>query len=224
MNAVPGLLLRSISLLRTCARGLRLRSPSPPWIGKVLVSIMFVPLLTLLGVLLRIYTSRIGPFQADVVTAWGARWTCRLSDHIQFWIYLLGIWEPDITAFVRRRLAPGDTFVDVGAHVGYYTVLASGLVGESGRVVAVEPSPRNFGLLTANLALDNRRRNVRAVNMAAASQRGTVDIWGGLTWGSDLTTTQARRGFRLEARVPAEPLGDPHPAGGSLHPAGEDRC
>ncbi|MFI6803884.1 hypothetical protein ACIBO6_02520 [Streptomyces luteogriseus] len=42
---------------------------------------------------------------------------------------------------MRARLAPGDTVVDAGAHTGYFTVLASRLVGPAGRVVAIESSP-----------------------------------------------------------------------------------
>ena len=60
-------------------------------------------------------------------------------------------WEADVSGFIRRRLAAGMTFVDVGAHVGYFSVLASRIVGETGQVFAVEVEPRNLELLRANL-------------------------------------------------------------------------
>ena len=44
----------------------------------------------------------------------------------------------------RGQAAPGDGFVDVGANVGYYALLASELVGPEGRVVAIEPLPESF--------------------------------------------------------------------------------
>jgi FkbM family methyltransferase len=47
--------------------------------------------------------------------------------------------EPDVAAVLRKVLRPGDTFVDVGANVGMHTVLAAELVGEHGKVIAVEP-------------------------------------------------------------------------------------
>lgn len=47
--------------------------------------------------------------------------------------------EPDVAAALRKILRPGDTFVDVGANVGMHTLLAAGLVGETGKVIAVEP-------------------------------------------------------------------------------------
>ncbi len=62
-----------------------------------------------------------------------------------------GFWEAAEAAFLRRILKPGHTFLDIGANVGYFSVLASPLVGQSGRVVAVEPEQRNLALLKANL-------------------------------------------------------------------------
>jgi FkbM family methyltransferase len=56
-------------------------------------------------------------------------------------------WEPHIEAVLRDVLRPGDTFVDVGANVGYHTFLAASLVGASGRVVAFEPDAENCRLL-----------------------------------------------------------------------------
>lgn len=61
-----------------------------------------------------------------------------------------GIWEPYETRLVVDGLAPGQIFVDVGANIGYYTLLASRLVGASGSVYAFEPEPRNYLLLEEN--------------------------------------------------------------------------
>ena len=62
-----------------------------------------------------------------------------------------GVWEPHITEAFRTCLAAGDVCVDIGAHVGYYTLLASRLVGPSGRVYAFEPSPGVYRALERNL-------------------------------------------------------------------------
>jgi FkbM family methyltransferase len=71
-----------------------------------------------------------------------------LDDFIQRQIYF-GTLEPFESRLVRDYLQPGMTFVDVGANVGYYTAMASGLVGPSGRVVAFEPSPYAFERLSS---------------------------------------------------------------------------
>jgi len=63
-----------------------------------------------------------------------------------------GTYEPHLVAFVRSFLQPGMTFVDVGANVGLYSILAAGLVGPLGRVVSVEPNSENCRLLLTSVA------------------------------------------------------------------------
>ncbi|BBY45792.1 class I SAM-dependent methyltransferase [Mycolicibacterium celeriflavum] len=83
-----------------------------------------------------------GPLTVDTTTEDGIRIRCRLQDGIQIYIYLFGTaWEPDLAAFLRRRLRPGDTFIDIGAHIGCVTALTSRIVGPRGTVVAFEPCP-----------------------------------------------------------------------------------
>lgn len=63
-------------------------------------------------------------------------------------------WEPAETALLRQVVRSGEQAADIGAHVGYFTVLLSRLVGPAGRVVAFEPEPGNFELLKANCILN----------------------------------------------------------------------
>jgi FkbM family methyltransferase len=65
-------------------------------------------------------------------------------------------YEPHVTEVVRSQLRPEMTFVDVGANIGYFTMLASNIVGASGRVIAFEPSARNCALLHRSLARAGR--------------------------------------------------------------------
>jgi FkbM family methyltransferase len=71
-------------------------------------------------------------------------------------IYLFGAKTHDseirLARFLMKNLKPGDTFCDVGAHFGYFTLLASQLVGEKGRVLAIEASKSTYGILTKNTA------------------------------------------------------------------------
>lgn len=67
--------------------------------------------------------------------------------------------EADERAFVRRFLQPGMTVLDIGAHHGLYTLLASSMIGRGGKVFAFEPSPRERKALRLNVLL-NRRKNV----------------------------------------------------------------
>ncbi|GCD43748.1 FkbM family methyltransferase [Streptomyces paromomycinus] len=102
-------------------------------------------------------------------TRFGATFVTDTQDLIQRYIYLFGVWEPHLTRWLERRLRPGDVFVDVGANIGYYSLLASRLVGEKGAVVALEASPDFHRVLRKQVAL-NGCGNVRAVN-AAISDR-----------------------------------------------------
>ena len=70
-------------------------------------------------------------------------------------------YEPFETSLLSAEIRPGMRIVDVGANIGYYTLLFSKLTGASGHVFAFEPEPENFGLLQRNLAR-NDRTNVGA--------------------------------------------------------------
>jgi FkbM family methyltransferase len=70
-------------------------------------------------------------------------------------IFAEGVWEPEETSFLVKTLRPGMVFVDIGANIGYYTVIAAGLVGSAGKVFAFEPDPKNFALLQNNVAANH---------------------------------------------------------------------
>lgn len=74
-----------------------------------------------------------------------------------------GIWEPYETSLLLSLLAPGDVFVDVGANLGYFSVLAASIVGEHGSVIAFEPDPSNFALLQANSRLNHCEQQLATV-------------------------------------------------------------
>jgi len=87
-----------------------------------------------------------------------------------------GAWEPFETEIVDRLLGPGDVFVDIGANIGWYTIIAASKVGRSGRVYAFEPEPLNFDLARRNVAL-NRLRNVTLERMAIAERAGHASLF-----------------------------------------------
>lgn len=89
------------------------------------------------------------------------------------WRVLGGTYEPDQTELFRRSVRPGDDVLDLGAHLGYYTLLASRLAGISGRVFAFEPQPRNVAYLRRHAQL-NGCRNVEVVEAAVYDRTGEV--------------------------------------------------
>jgi len=83
-----------------------------------------------------------------------------------------GVYDPATLAVIHRLVRPGDTFIDVGANEGYFTVVASRLVGRAGRVIAVEPQLRLEPVLAKNLAL-NLCTNVAVIQAAISDRSGT---------------------------------------------------
>ncbi|MBO4207724.1 FkbM family methyltransferase [Micromonospora echinofusca] len=128
------------------------------------------------------------------------------TDVIQRYLYLFGTWEPHLTAWIRRRLTPGDTFIDVGANIGYYSLLAARLVGPTGRVVAVEPSP-HFTQILATAAHANRLDNIRIVRAAASDVTDRITFYTPSTANLGNTTQVQPRGSAVAAfQAEASPL------------------
>ena len=84
-----------------------------------------------------------------------------------------GVWEPQVERIVRRFLGSGDTFVDIGANIGYHTLVASQVVGPEGRVIAFEPNPDNARLI-AHTIERNAITNITVLPVALASERGVA--------------------------------------------------
>lgn len=78
-------------------------------------------------------------------------------------------------AFLRRSLPRGGTFLDLGAHIGFYSLVASRLIGPSGQVLAVEADPFNHARLVDNLRL-NGAQNVRALQLGLADRREVLRL------------------------------------------------
>tara|TARA_B100001750_G_scaffold245496_1_gene265267 strand:+ start:82 stop:996 length:915 start_codon:yes stop_codon:yes gene_type:complete len=84
-----------------------------------------------------------------------------------------GSHEPDTTKFVSKYLKENIVCVDVGANIGYYSTLYSKIVGQNGKVLAIEPSPVNFEFLKKNLELQNFS-NYLVFNCASGDKEGNV--------------------------------------------------
>lgn len=93
-------------------------------------------------------------------------------------IYLNGIYEPEETILFRDLVKPGMVVVDIGAHVGYYTLIAAAGVGQQGRVFAFEPHPSNYSLLVRNVET-NRYRNVITIPNAVSDRSGSLRLFEG---------------------------------------------
>jgi FkbM family methyltransferase len=82
--------------------------------------------------------------------------------------------EEEIIGIFRPK--EGDIVVDIGAHMGRYTIPSAKSVGVSGKVIAVEAHPYNFGILQHNLKL-NKLTNVSALNSAVYSKKANLKLY-----------------------------------------------
>lgn len=177
--------------------------------GRLLRAALLVGPFSIVYALLKMRLSLTGrPVELEQAARFGARFNCRLPDLVQMYVYLFGVWEPDVSAYITRNLEPGDTFIDVGANIGYDALLAASRLNGTGRVVAIEASPAIFGALRETLTLNGNPTNVRAVNQAAADVPGAVTIYRGPAHNIGLSTTVESRGLQPEAQVAAAPLAD----------------
>ena len=106
-------------------------------------------------------------------------------------IYKNGYFEANLVNLFVNLLEDGDIFFDVGAHVGYYSMLASSLIGERGRVVSFEPTPRTFGLLIENA---RSKKNIAIHNLAVLDEEREVKFYDyGPVFAALNSTTRSKR-------------------------------
>lgn len=101
----------------------------------------------------------------------GRKWIVGSSIH-GCW---LGTYEFDKQRRMAALLRPGMTVYDIGANVGFYTLLSAVLVGPAGRVVSFEPVPRNLAFLRRHVQL-NALKNVTIVDKALSDHEGTISF------------------------------------------------
>src|SRR2546426_4401381 len=88
-------------------------------------------------------------------------------------IWFRGTYETDVEAYLRSILQRGDIFIDIGANVGYFSIIASELVGQEGRVYAFEPCERIHRLLSRSVEL-NQLSNVICAQLAVGDKASFV--------------------------------------------------
>lgn len=93
--------------------------------------------------------------------------------------------EPIATTMLPMLVQSGDTVLEIGGNIGYYTLLLSQLVGEKGAVITVEPNPESFTLLKLNLRL-NRVTNVELHQLAIGNKDGCANLY--TSYSSNLCT------------------------------------
>ncbi len=120
---------------------------------------------------------------------------------------LAGNYEKDVAAVFRRVLRPGMAVVDVGANIGYFTMLSASIVGATGQVLAVEPNPRNVRLLEASRRL-NGFAQVTVAQVAAGRETGILVLHAAHSNGTTSAPSADLEALLAAETVPALRLDD----------------
>jgi len=96
-----------------------------------------------------------------------------LSKQLFFYDYR----EPNCTELTKKLLKPGMTILEIGANIGYYTMIESKAIGKKGIIHAFEPSSKNFEFLEKNVSLNNYDDRVKLYNSAVSNVSGTTKLF-----------------------------------------------
>jgi FkbM family methyltransferase len=118
-----------------------------------------------------IYLAYKRPYKVNYKTLWGDKMSFYLPEGNA--IYYYGFFEANLTNFLLNYIKEGDVVFDVGAHVGYYTMLNSSLVGENGQVHSFEPTPRTFQTLKDNTS---SKKNTAVNNNAVLDKETEIEF------------------------------------------------
>jgi FkbM family methyltransferase len=91
-------------------------------------------------------------------------------------LILSGKWEEYETELFKKYAKKDDVVLDIGAHIGYYTLIAARIVGDKGKVYAFEPDPKNFKILKRNVE-ENGYKNIILVNKALSNKSGRIKLF-----------------------------------------------
>jgi FkbM family methyltransferase len=123
-----------------------------------------------------------------------------MRDLIQQTVFLEGVWDPSLTDFIEKTLGPDDVFIDVGAHVGYFSLLAARRVGPTGTVLSIEPNPLALGQLEQNIRRSSLA-NICVEHIACGESQQVVQLYlhtASNTSMASLSTANATGGATVE--------------------------
>jgi len=94
---------------------------------------------------------------------------------VEMRLHALGTYEPEVIKYFNDYLEQGMTFIDVGANIGFFSLIAADIVGKKGKVIAYEPHPDTYEELCANITL-NDYDNIIPKNVAISSNSGKLNF------------------------------------------------
>jgi len=91
-------------------------------------------------------------------------------------LHQIGIWEENETKLIKKEIHKDEVVLDIGANIGYYSLIFAKLVGPQGKIFSFEPEPSNFNLLKKNIEVNNFQ-NVTVERMAVSDENGKTKLF-----------------------------------------------
>lgn len=110
-------------------------------------------------------------------TFWGGTMNIILPEVVSTYIWRYGFFEEDVSLFMLYALKEGMTFIDVGGHFGYFTLLGSYLAGATGKVLTFEPMLATYNQLRINVVRNASNSNIDTIQAAAYSENTTLTFF-----------------------------------------------
>src|SRR3954463_8117512 len=124
---------------------------------------------------MRLYRLLMGRLKPPTVEVLGHR--IHLDPNDSLLLSVNGVYEETEARLFEQSIRPGDVVVDIGGHIGYYTLLAARAVGGAGPVYTFEPERGNYALLASNVAANGYAGRVTTVNKAVMASGGELRIF-----------------------------------------------
>lgn len=122
---------------------------------------------------------------------------------VELALYETGTYEEGTVTCLAELLKPGNTFLDVGANIGWMSLVASKAVGEGGKVYAIEANPHTLPILQHNLSL-NDVKNVEVLGVAVSDQPGAAllyENWNVNRGGASLLSQDGEKGIEVQVET-----------------------
>ncbi len=152
----------------------------------------------------------LGDHRAMAMTYFGRRIILDTRNIQNYSIISHGVYEPAVAWAIEKYLKPGDTMLDVGANIGFFSLLANHIVGPKGKVYSIEPNPEIFEIMSSSIHINAFRPRSERLNMAAFYESGSIE----LTWspskhgGGRLITSDKVKHDKNSAVVPTAKIDD----------------
>lgn len=108
---------------------------------------------------------------------WGGKMNVVLPEVVSSHLYRYGFFDEEVCRYMIESLPEGGTFIDVGSHFGSFSLLASALTGETGKVIAIDPTPSTYKLMSDNLASFAPYKNYQTLNLAIYDRQQQISFY-----------------------------------------------